>query len=776
MAYDDQPEPELDEDLKKVVFEAINRLEEPERPIREKMLPEWKRNVLYYRGVQDIFWSEIARDFKKVRSEINTDDGTITPATRDKIINIVKAHGESIISALSASVPSVIFTPADAEVPEDIATARASDKLSEAIKRDNEAELLIVGLLYTLYTQSFVAIYNYYEDDPKHGRIRKPKTIQKEEQIGESKECPTCGMDLSSVPTTEGSETPIEDQSTFPEGVVNCSNCGEDVQPTTTPLMEGYEEQGYEEVNKGKECLQYYGPLHVKIPHWVKDFSSSPYLILEVEEHFANIIKNFPSYAETAFKGSTSINNDRLARMYTELGLEGGKDLETVRYCWLRPWALNVVIDKYKDEVAKLQALYPEGFCATIVRDNIVNNYKSDVDQCWSVSVDPTSDFIHAEPKCGSIIHIQDMTTETVNLELETIRFGIPETFVDPEVVDFEVYGKTQVQPGQISAAVPRTGFGLDSAFYATQTTTLSKEVEPFEQRLTEYAQFALGDFPSIYGGQMQGGSGTFSEYEMSRNQALQRLSLLYKIVLHLWKNCIFKAVRELAQEMKSRNLDINNVTRSGNDYVNQWIRWSELAGNVGDIQVETSDQFPTSWIQMRGFLLQLIQLQSPEINQAIFHPENIEMVAQIMGFGDFHVPGREDRNKQLREIAQLIREQPIPGPISVDPMSGQLIPGPPQPSVPIDAQLDDHIVHAQTCRIFLISDSGMELRKNNPPGWENLFAHYLAHEMYITMGMSPQTTENVPDQMTAGSSPESTPDGAEAPPAGDIGPAPVGA
>ena len=77
------------------------------------------------------------------------------------MINVYGAHGKSIIAALGIKLPNVQFLPEDADVTEDINTAKAHGKIAEIIKRHNDAPMLFLKTLFLLYNQGVVAAYIY---------------------------------------------------------------------------------------------------------------------------------------------------------------------------------------------------------------------------------------------------------------------------------------------------------------------------------------------------------------------------------------------------------------------------------------------------------------------------------------------------------------------------------------------------------------------------------------------------------------------------------------
>jgi hypothetical protein len=109
-------------------------------------------------------------------------------------------------------------------------------------------------------------------------------------------------------------------------------------------------------------------------------------------------------------------------------------------------------------------------------------------------------------------------------------------------------------------------------------------------------------------------------------------------------------------------------------------------------------------------------------------------------------IPGEESRNKQLREIQQLLASAPIvisiPGAQDVTrdprPVVREDQSAPPSeeshgtrdtehgtqsivlPSVPVDQLLDDHAVEFEECKRWANSDAGQAARMTNPAGFAN--------------------------------------------------------
>jgi hypothetical protein len=78
--------------------------------------------------------------------------------------------------------------------------------------------------------------------------------------------------------------------------------------------------------------------------------------------------------------------------------------------------------------------------------------------------------------------------------------------------------------------------------------------------------------------------------------------------------------------------------------------------------------------------------------------------VKEVIGIVELNIPGEEDRNKQMEEIQELLQGQPQ------DPEGHQS-------SVPVDVEIDDHVVEAMVLRDWLVSEEG-QFHKEDKPCW----------------------------------------------------------
>lgn len=784
----DKPQTINETDEARLLLSLIKDYDKQEEFVRQTVISKCRKGMLYWNSLQYLAWDEVSHDWRTAE-QIAEDDPTadIDPALYAKVVNVYKAHGEILIGALTAGLPTVRFPPKDADDPEDVSTSKAYTKIAELIQKHNRAKLLLMKALFILYNQGMVACYNENKSDYRFGSIKVPEYADFL-VTDRSHYCPACGEQMGQdqfqtpapppmagppqapmgpdgaglpqqgLPQQEDPQAPLGTMGGShehaptpsappspplpsispmagpmgappgPQGPTlppqTCPSCGNQVQPDFEDQPSVQTQQvGEHDTPKNRECLEIYGPLNVKIPIWCKDQFSTPYVILETDEHVALLREIYSELADKIQASAYPDTWEREARIPTNYRNDFPRDIVTVQRVWLRPWALNNYINQ--DEAKILKGKYKDGVYVVIINHDLVAEIVPDkLDDHWTISESPLAETLHPEPIGAPMIPLQDIENETTNLTLETIEFGIPETFADPRTIDFDVYRRQEARPGQISPATAAAGHSLGESFYEVKASNLSREVAGFADRNTSQAQFVMGSYPSVYGGSAEGGSGTAREYELSRTSALQRLSSTWTIVQEWWAKALGKAVKSFADNMRE---DEKSVQAKGSSFINVWIRRAEISGNVGDVEPEISEAFPVSWSQKRDVIMNLMQMKDEDVSAVIRHPENAGLVASIIGVPELYIPGDDDRTKQLMEIAELIMTEPQMG--QPDPMTGQPMM---MSSVPITPDLDNNQIESEICKAWLISEVGQDAKKNNPGGYANVLAHKKEHDAEI--------------------------------------------
>lgn len=800
----------LPDDLRQGLDSIILDIDHRDQFARDRLMRIYKRNEYFWEGLQNIFFSEIAHDWRYISEnpdgELVDDDENI----ENKVVNIFKAHGEIIIAAVSQSIPATRFFPNDADISADIYTAQSFSRIAELIRKHNKAPFLFMKAIGLLYNQGVIAAYTYNDQNPKYGIDTIPHFKEGEVRTP-TLTCPDCGEDLSAVQQMNGPaslggmtppppmappmapppipelpidqgmppeamppelpfdevppvEAPIDDPTLAPaepieppmQGGVMCPTCGSQVQPMQDERVEPTQELDYEEVvPKMRQIIELYGGTNVQIFPRARTLEQSGYLILNAEHDVAEMQEKFPRIADKIVRTADSDRYDRWARAPSIVQSDDDGEVCTCRQVWLRPWMFNKLGKSDDERMLALKAQFPKGIRAVYINDVLAEVNAEDMDEYWTVSVDPILDRIHGQPLANSIVPVQEMTNELFQLTIETIRYGIPETFVDSSVLDFQKYREMEVSPGSLYPVKAPAGGNIGAAFFTNKAAMLSREHKEFADDLQVAGQFVLGTVPSVYGGNTQGGSDTAAEYSMSRAQALQRLQIVYKMISFFWAELETKAVKGFAKNMKTDEKIVKSQGK--NSFVNVWIRKAEMTGEVGEVEPELSEQFPLAWSQKRDVIMRLLELNNEAINEALFHPENRHVVAELVGIPEMTVPGDADRTKQLFEIYEMLSGQPQP--MGMNPLDGTPIL---QPTIPAEEHVDDHGIHVAVIKEWCVSEIGMDQKMTNPGGYMNVIAHL---QMHTGLEQKEQMEQMMMGAPPPGGPPQATSGGKGSPP-----------
>jgi hypothetical protein len=702
---------------KDALFSLIQDFEREESSYRDDEIREITKNVLFFEGKQDVIYDWEGCCWRGsydayMHGMISFDE--IRDYSRN--VNEYRAHGEAIIAALSLEVPKTRFFPKRANNPADIIASRAYSKAAEMILAHNDAKKMLQKAFFTRYNQHFVAIHTYFKRSADFGTIAMPKYEEQTVQM-QDETCALCGNEIQ--PDAQTLEMPGDE---YGMTLKHCEGCN-DFSPTQKD--DPYEqtmtvEVGTEDVPQGRVMMDVYGPLHVLLPHHASHIRDCGFLRLSTEHD--------PAYLESLLREEevdevdTSPDGTMDNEKFLRTGSVQGTELTTLDRWWVRPWEFNRLEDTVREE---LEQEYPDGVLAFVINDRVARCYQERMDHYWAVSRSPISHQIHSAPHGRPMIPVQEMLNDLTHLTMETIRHGVSITFADPEVLSFKQFGRSAAKPGKLVQAKPRTGMQLANSFYQTSHATLSKEVEPFRGWLQQAGQFVLGSFPSIYGGQLEG-SRTFSEYESSRQQALQRLSLPWDDISALFAEAQLNGLKCLKDNMSEEE---TFVQRQGHSFIDVLISQEELSGEIGDVVTEIVPQYPTTWAQKRAMLFELLEKGIPEIGGVLFLPENADLMKEVLTMNDLYVPGAADRDVQLLEIAELLKSEPLAEGV---------------PSVMPDPELDNLEIHMETSRVWLNSIEGRDAKVNNPAGYENVLFHFRLHkQQYDQMLLAQQMQEN---------------------------------
>lgn len=730
----------------KYIIERVERADEDVRSIRIRF---YKLLCAYFEGNQLGIWNAELNDWQNILERTDLiDDEEEDVLSSAKTANLFRSWIINVIAALTSGTPKVKYIPADAEETADIDTAKAYQLIQKKIEnqKHTKPKQVITKSLKIKFTQGLVFAYVYPRQDSKLGYYREPIEQDVEKQKY-SIDCLSCG-----APMDSGEVTP-EIMQALPEieqRSVECPQCKSMEPPIANVTTETEKEiVDYNQIPKHRICVDLYGPINVETMLFVNSLAQVPILRLKTEMHYAEAAQIFDLDIVEPQADSDNEREMRLPIGY----ISSANEVVTVEQVWYRNWAFNIITDIDRRSMMKQQ--FPKGCYAVFIDDKLVEYYEEDMDEHWVTTEDPVSDFLHAIPEGQDSKDIQDMINEMLNLTMDTIEHNIPELYVRAQTLDLDKYKSVRSRPGNVTAVNVRPGLqSVASDFFQSHTSSLSQEHAIFSSKLVELGQQISKSMPTIYGGTIKGGSGTAKEYEASRAMSLQALSILWDTTKEFYASIMNLAVPQYAELMLE---DEKYVQDLGNDrYINVYIQKSKLVGSVGEITSDTSEQIPISWAEERDVLMMMMQNPSPVIGQILMHPQNASFVASKIGLGEIFIPGDEDRQKQLAEIEQLIKQQPQPNPafmqyqmfmqseeaqFQAGAMQLQGIQPPPAPpemlsSIQPDFKLDTHPIEKETCATWLKSSTGRALKEINEMGWQNVYLHFLEHDQMEMMKM----------------------------------------
>jgi hypothetical protein len=803
------PNNELLEDLKPKLVHALRELVRQYREegvvARRNEIRRIRQARLFWQGLQYAWWNPNDMNWHLPYENRSSDDRELEDMPRYQFVtNFYQGFGLSFVAVLSQDVPTVRFYPQSAQSLQDISAARAASDVATLIEQNNHVEELLTHVGYFLWTDGKLGAYvRYVADGQRFGFHEETVLEALEVPLGEDKYvCPECGKEApaprdswpvcrdagqtdapadpafltghGTQATNHDAASPNDDQSP------TCASCNTQLthanlrpaERVTIPRI-----VGTRRVPNGQEVISIAGGLELNTPVWANEMHDYPYLQWQAEVHRAKLKAAYPHAADKIETSPSQGSEDvyaRVSRLSVEQGLpsihpgDALMNLITFDRTWLRPWAFYSVEDlAVRNE---LLALFPDGCYIAFAGDAYCESRNESMDDHWRV--------LHALPGDGqnrpsvgdSLVQVQERYNVLSNMQAETYEYGIPPIYADPQVLDFDALSNQVAEPAAHFPARARPGQPLAAGFFQPAPATVPPDMLRHQQDLIgPVAQFLTGLFPAIFGGNMEDVK-TASGYALARDQAMGRLGLVWRRTKQFYADVMLLSV-DCFRKNRPEDAEIPLLGPDG-VFDSRAIRIVDLKGNIA-VHPEADETFPRLKSQQRGVLQQMFTINDPLIQRALVEPANLGFIKNVLGLTELVIPGEDSRNKQLREIQQLLASAPIvvhvPGPqpagakhaapqpdtISAakqadangtgissaeenDATSSQTPNQSPVtshqsldlvlPSVPVDPLLDDHATEFEECKRWANSDAGQAAHMTNPAGFANVRAHAEAH------------------------------------------------
>jgi len=783
------------ERLDEVKPELVNALRELVRQYRQEGVVARRHEIrrirqarLFWQGLQYAWWNPNDMNWHLPYENRSSDDRALEEMPRYQFVtNFYQGFGLSFVALLSSDVPSVRFYPQSSQSLQDIAAARAASDVAQLVEQNNHVEQLLTSVGYFLWTDGKLGAYVRYVADGQRFGFHEENVLEALEiPLGEDVYvCPECRKETGKSKFENenwgdgegaseiGAQHPDRiGTGTAPLQATNCPGCGaalreenlRKAERVTVPRI-----AGSRRMPNGQEVISIAGGLELNTPVWANEMHEYPYLQWQAEVHRAKLKAAYPLAANKIESAPSQGSEDvyaRVSRLSVEQGLpsihpgDALMNLITFDRTWLRPWAFYAI----EDEAVRgeLLAMFPDGCYVAFAGDVYCESRSESMDDHWRV--------LHALPGDGqnrpsvgdSLVQVQERYNVLSNMQAETYEYGIPPIYADPQVLDFDALANQVAEPAAHFPARARPGQPLAAGFFQPAPAQVPPDMIRHQQDLIgPVAQFLTGMFPAIFGGNMEDVK-TASGYAMARDQAMGRLGMVWRRTKQFYADVLLLAVDSFR---KNRPEDVE-IPLLGPDGVldARSIRTADLKGNIC-VHPEADETFPRLKSQQRGVLQQLFGINDPVIQRALTEPANLGYIKNVLGLSEMVIPGEDSRNKQLREIQQLLASAPIvvslpaaPHPSSaIPPVGATAAAGPSQsvrmgdasieagsehqspvtsqqsptlvlPSVPVDQLLDDHSVEFEECKRWANSEAGQSAHMSNPAGFANVRAHAEAH------------------------------------------------
>lgn len=691
----------------------------------------------FWKGNQYPIWSEKEFSFRTPFDYALEKNRLEDQPTYQYCVNIYQAYGLAIMSAMSQRVPKVRFFPKSAKSEIDIATARAASDIATLIEKNNKLKTLAIREAYLLWTQGLFGTWTRFVRDPKKGWEDLPHIENQTVQLSpDAYSCPTCQT-----------QSPADQQ--IP-GEESCPNCGTAMsganfvpgETTQVPVV-----TQITKIPEGYEKMSVHGALELKVSPYVNSFDDCGYLKLVNEVPTGAVRAAYLDKMDElegsngANSGSSSSDADtyeRLSRLkladaaapYSGLRASPVLGFVTFKRVWFRRWYFLQHPDQAMRR--KLFDMFPNGAVAMFAGHDFLEAYDENVDDCWTLCRAMPGWGMYTEPIGGSTMPLQKQINDAANIVAEHLDYGsCPPIFADAEFLSEEGLRERRARPGEFMmvhrsrGGVTRT---LSDLLYQPDIK-IDANVYGYGRSLIELVQVVSGAMPSIFGGQLRGNE-TAAAYAQSKDQALGKLQLFWAAVKQHHADAMRNGVQCF---IRNRVQDVENVVLGkSNDYTSKYIRLADLKGNL-IAEPEADEDFPATWAEIRGNIQELMTSNPELANILMTEPANAPVLRKFIADPAIVIPTEDNREKQFREIDELLQAQPLQ---VMMPMNPTMPPGPMNPVQPKfmptvmpEVQADDHIVHIKTIMEWAVDDEGITAKKMNPAGYANVMAHLLAHK-----------------------------------------------
>lgn len=703
----------------------------------------------YFKGFHYIPFGDEYRGFAEVSSSPAIGPQFVSNGVGDETsftFNFFQAYGKAIMSVLGGRVPGVKYYARDTNNAQDVLTQGAAQDTWEHFKRVNRIQGQQAQMLLYAWTDGSCGIYVApVTDASRFGTHQEPV--------------------ITPVPVTVPGVPPHNGcpdcSAQAPPEAPQCPQCGvwfgpHTLSPGVPDSVELVPQQtGVQDVPNTEIVMNVIGGLELQvIPPDARDMTEYLALSWKTELDIAYVKAMHPDKADQ-IRAGTALNDldqqGRFDRLRSKSRTAGGQTSgpfvssyldDDVRVTYTRIWIRPMAFYRIKDARTReaLLAAYPKGVKVTMAGAVLCEAVPESLEDHWYVWFPNAGDGQIRESMGDVLLDVQDALNDLYNLALDQLRHSIPITFVDEKLVNMEAIDQQRERGGMMWPVNRIDQQPLSGNFHTTTPAAFNPQITEMIAQLAGFvAQFLTGANPALLG---QGSSDlkTAAGYKMALGQSLGRMSMPWRALCEGFVEIAKRANRQFVAAHQENGTVISKF--ANNSLVARQISAEELQGQVV-CYPENDEEYPQNPADVRDVLLGWVNSPNPQLQQASMDPDNFGFVRTYLGVNGFSLPGERQRAKQLREIQELLKGQPIPPPIdpmtgmvAVDPMTGA--PLQPQSSIPIDPIFDDNPMEFLTVQHWFWTEEAKTAMVENPAGFENVRLHGMAHFQQAQMAMMP--------------------------------------
>jgi len=431
----------------------------------------------------------------------------------------------------------------------------------------------------------------------------------------------------------------------------------------------------------------------------------------------------------------------------------------------------------------KLNEMYPDGARVVWVGDTYMASYAECMDDHIDIQFPYEGDGMSRPPFMDMMVVVQDFFNDDMNWAREKFDTGAGSLWINADETEIDAITSQRAAPNAIRARKARNGMKTEDEFFQEPDPNLPATLVEFIKMLqNDLPQFMLAALPSLQG-DAESTNKTASGYAQARAQAMGQLGIIWSAIQRM-----FARIRYQSALAASRCEDLDDMVIPGEKGEQSIeISMAQLRkGNFGCYPDEDSS-FPESTQQQRSTFMSIFQMaaQSPQLQVELDNPDNWELAKRMFGLDELVILSAEARDKQLGEIEQLLKQEPVePTPQEMEQANvahaaaalaarAQGLPEPPppdptamlKPSIPVD-DLDYHQWEGAKGQEWLSSPARRaEDARGNQKGVLNVKLHVMQH-LARAAAMAPPPTAAPPHKAVAPAPPKSGPPAAAPAPA----------